>query len=376
MNILVLSLDETLLSPQPDMGDTLRRHIEYLRILRENDPEATLNILVRGAPRNDSPAPAEPGLSIHAVGGSAVTFLRGVARLGRCLIAKGPVHLITTQSPYLDGLAGVLLGRRNGIPVLVQLHGARPDDPYWLAESRANRLRAWWARRVLCRADAIRVVSPAAATWCRTQCPGVPVYTVPVALTLDLPDEPASPHTLTVLYVGRLVWQKNVPLLIEAFARVAERIPTARLLIVGDGPERPALEALANRLLPESRIVFAGAVPYQRIGGCYREGTVLAVPSRYEPYGRVFLEGMAHGLPIVATETEGARAILREPFAVVVPQNDHAALAEALLPMLSDPDLWHRMSSAAWNWVRTEYNPRELQRRWIETWARVAGGGS
>lgn len=374
MNVLVLSLDSTLLEPTPKMGDTLRRHVAYVKILREMCTSGSLDILVRGVAGKEPPPVRATGLHLHPVGSSAPAFLANTWRVGRQLLSEKEFALITTQTPFLDGVAGVLLKRRRGTPLLIQLHSSFLDNPYWLAESRVNGLRRLMGLWTLRYADAIRVVSPQAAKWCRLKFPGSRVHFVPVAVTLDLPAAYVRPSSPTVLFVGRLVWQKNVPLLLHAFARVHAALPQASLVLVGDGPERSRLEQLAGQLLPEGTVTFTGAVPYREIGNYYQQAMVLAVPSRYEPYGRVILEGLGHGRPVVATETEGATMLVQEGFGFIVPQENAEALAKHLLLMLQNPAKAARMGHRAWAWVRETYAPEALQAEWVRVWVEAAGG--
>lgn len=372
MNVLALSLDSTLLESQPAMGDTLQRHLHYLEILRERCGSGSLDILVRGVASEEPPTPRTIGLELHTVGARPAAFFLNGWRVGRRLLSQKRFDLITTQTPFLDGVVGVFLKKRTGIPLLVQLHISFLENPYWLAESPVNRIRRSIGLWTLRRADAIRVVSPQAARWCRTKFPGCPVHFIPVALTLDLPKAFIPPTTPTVLFVGRFVWQKNVPLLLRAFAELRTVFPQASLVLVGDGPERSKLEQMATRLLPQESVRFTGAVPYHEIGHYYRRAMVLVVPSRYEPYGRVILEGLAYGRPVVATETEGAKMLLQDDYGVIVPQEDAAALAEQLLALLRNPGKVEQLGQKAWYWVRENYAPEALQTEWVKAWLQTA----
>lgn len=376
MNVLVLSLDSALLEPQPAMGDTLRRHVGYVKTLREMCTSGSLDILVRGVAGKEFPPLGATGLQLHPVGSSAPAFLLNAGRVGRRLLAEKEFDLITTQTPFLDGVAGVLLKKRTGTPLLIQLHSSFLDNPRWLAESRTNRLRRLVGLWALRHADAIRVVSSQAAKWCRLKFPGSRVHLVPVAVTLDLPTTYVRPTSPTVLFAGRFVWQKNVALLLHAFARVHAALPQASLVLVGDGPERSGLEQLAGQLLPTGTVTFTGAVPYREMGHYYQQAMVLAVPSRYEPYGRVILEGLAYGRPVVATETEGATMLVQEGFGCIVTQENAESLAKELLLLLQNPAKAAEMGRRGWAWVRETYAPEALQAEWVRVWVQAAGRGA
>jgi glycosyltransferase involved in cell wall biosynthesis len=130
-----------------------------------------------------------------------------------------------------------------------------------------------------------------------------------------------------VVFVGRLEAQKNVALLLAAWARAA---PAATLLVVGDGPERPALERLGT-----ASVRFCGAVEDARPH--LRAADVFVLPSRSEGIPNALLEAMAHGVASIGTAVAGTQRILDRPgLGLLVTSEDEAALAGALLRLLGD----------------------------------------
>ncbi|MUV88779.1 glycosyltransferase, partial [Halapricum sp. CBA1109] len=101
--------------------------------------------------------------------------------------------------------------------------------------------------------------------------------------------------------VGRLTEQKDFPVLVRAFGRVSESVPDARLAVVGRGEEKADLRALTRRLGIEDRVTFTGF--REDIPALMHAFDVFALPSRWEGFGVVFLEAMAAGTPIVASDT-------------------------------------------------------------------------
>jgi len=139
-----------------------------------------------------------------------------------------------------------------------------------------------------------------------------------------------------VLGVGRLVPQKNFPLLIEAFALVRRR-HDVRLMILGEGPGRPALEDLIRREGLEGSCDLPGFVdnPY----GCMAKASVFVLSSDFEGLPTVLIESLALGTPVVATDCDsGPREILRGgALGELVPMRDAHALAEAIERTLTVP---------------------------------------
>jgi len=154
------------------------------------------------------------------------------------------------------------------------------------------------------------------------------------------PDDAAG-----VLFVGRLIERKGVDLLIEAFARLAAEFPWLTLTIVGDGPERPRLEAMARERGLGTQVRFRGHLDRDELPEVYREASILVLPALSEAMPNVVLEGMASGLAIITTRT-GAGELLRGN-GQTVERAEPEALREALLGYLRDPEalLGHRHAS-------------------------------
>jgi glycosyltransferase involved in cell wall biosynthesis len=123
--------------------------------------------------------------------------------------------------------------------------------------------------------------------------------------------------------------------LLKAWRAVRERVPTARLILAGDGPQRPQLELLAAELGIADAIEFAGLVGDLRALFAAAYGFVL--PSRYEGMSNALLEAMAAGMPCIATRVSGSEDIIIEnESGLLVPPEDPAALASALVTILTD----------------------------------------
>ena len=113
-----------------------------------------------------------------------------------------------------------------------------------------------------------------------------------------------SESARTFLFSGSLIKRKGVDLLASAFVRLAREVPNVRLKIVGDGELR---QLVAQTLRPVSeRVEFVGFRDWDELPGVYASADVLCVPSRYDGWGLVVPEGLASGLPVIATDRMGA----------------------------------------------------------------------
>jgi phosphatidylinositol alpha-1,6-mannosyltransferase len=166
-----------------------------------------------------------------------------------------------------------------------------------------------------------------------------------------------------VVCVSRLVPRKGQDVLIRALPAVRERVPGAVLLIVGDGPYRPRLEALARDLAVTQDVVFTGPVPAERLPACYAAGDVFAMPCRtrrggldVEGLGIVFLEASSTGLPVLAGDSGGAPdAVLPGETGFVVDGRSPTAVADGLVDLLTDRDLARRLGERGRRWVTEEW---------------------
>jgi glycosyltransferase involved in cell wall biosynthesis len=269
-----------------------------------------------GVPYVAWPATRSPGPSVPAE----------TARLARIVRACDPdlVHLHSAKA----GLAGrlALRGRR---PTVFQPHAwsfAAVTGPVRTASLAWERLAARWADAVVCVSEAERADGAAAGVVVRSW------KIVPNGVDLDRwsprPKDEARVRlgldvsVPLVVCVGRLSRQKGQDVLLAAWPSVA-----ADLVLVGDGPDRAALEAVAP-----PRVTFAGR--RDDVADWYAAADVVAVPSRWEGMALAALEALACGRPVVGSDVTGMREA--GPVDVVAPE-DPAALAAAITLRLREP---------------------------------------
>jgi teichuronic acid biosynthesis glycosyltransferase TuaC len=141
-----------------------------------------------------------------------------------------------------------------------------------------------------------------------------------------------------LLSVGHLVPVKGHDIALQALARLLPSHPGARLVFVGDGPLRTALQAQAKALGITTHVHFAGAVPNDRLADWYSAADALVLASRSEGWANVLLEAMACGTPVVATAVGGTAEVVAQPdMGRLVPPRDPAALAEGIGALLRSP---------------------------------------
>ena len=158
-----------------------------------------------------------------------------------------------------------------------------------------------------------------------------------------------------VLYVGNLLALKGVFELVEAFAKFAEQHADARLLVVGEGEDGPAMRERLERLGVSERVVFTGFADANTIATCFGMADLFVLASRQEIWGMVINEALASGVPVLATDVCGAAADLIEDGinGYRVPSRNPDALAEAMLRHFNAPETHQQMRIAARDRVAT-----------------------
>jgi glycosyltransferase involved in cell wall biosynthesis len=169
-----------------------------------------------------------------------------------------------------------------------------------------------------------------------------------------------APDECVILFVGRLVREKQIALLPDIQERLAAAGIACRMLIVGDGPDRAALEA---RL---SHAVFAGFLVDDELAAAYASSDIFLFPSDTETFGNVTLEAMASGLPCVCADATGSRSLVEEGVTgFLVPSGDVEAYVARLQSLVQDTSRRAHMGAAG--------RARALGFSWDEMMGRLLG---
>lgn len=182
----------------------------------------------------------------------------------------------------------------------------------------------------------------------------------------------AEDHERLVFFVGRLVWEKGVDLLLKALPYVLASHPNTVLLIAGKGPEREALAALAAELGVAPRVRFAGYISDRERNTLYQAADVAVFPSRYEPFGIVALEAMALGAPLIVSGTGGlAEVVTHRETGLLFHPGDPRSLAEQIIAALNAPSLCRAMARRALQAVKDRYSWEHVAQQTLAVYRRV-----
>ena len=351
MHVLMISLDSSMLGNQ--RGNTVSRHQSYA------DRAGKLTVVTYNPiQQRKTPRRFAQNFSVHPVNAHPVLFPWRAYSVAAKLIRQQRPDVITTQDPFSTGVVGVLLKLRFGIPLDMQNHSSFFNNEVWLRERPLRNRALHTLGKLLVRfADTHRVLTPGEkAHYLAMNIPeervaiqhtptDVGLFAAPVnarqiaelRAALDI-----APDAPVILWVGRPVGFKNVPLLLAAYRRVRAERPDARLVLVGDFVNRVNFVRSAEA----AGVVFAGRVEHDDLTLYYHMADVYAHSSRYEGFGKVLVEALAAGTPVCATHADGPDVIVRHAETGLLCEHTPEALGDALLNLINDPDRAQAMGRA------------------------------
>jgi phosphatidylinositol alpha-1,6-mannosyltransferase len=307
---------------------------------------------------SDRTADPALGLPVRACGGSRLRFVFQVRRaLWRHshviydFAGMGRSHhlLRLSRKPYACWMHGIEVWEHARADYLAVLHRADrllSNSRYTL--NRAGGLHPNLARAKVCwlATESDRDAAPMAVA----QRPSVLIVG-----RIDTGDRPEWPR------------YKGHDALIRSWPKVVRRFPEARLVIVGDGPGRPQVEALVRASGVGSTIEMRGFVTEAELARCFAEARVFAMPSRGEGFGLVYIEAMRHGLPVIASRHDAAPEVNQDGVTGYnVDLNRPGELSRRLLDLLSNPAMAQRMGAAGRERWRENFRGDSFHDRFLD----------
>lgn len=240
---------------------------------------------------------------------------------------------------YPSGAAARRLCARSGLPYVLTVHGldlySNLGNPRWRAEIVAA---AHYAAGVVC-------VGTRLAHDCVVELEMDSRRVIVIPNTYDTDrfrafERKRDSARTRIVTLGRLSHEKGHDVLLEAFSRALAAGAEMTLTLIGDGPERSALESQAAKLGISEQVSFTGTLLGEQVPVVFRESDVFVLPSRHEGFGVALIEAMATGLPVVATRSGGPQDIVTEADGLLTDPDDAAALADAMLRLLNTIDVY------------------------------------
>ena len=289
--------------------------------------------------------------------------VRRIVRLRRYMrTQKVDAYVVMLPVPILMTLG---MSRLTKAPIVVSERG----DPEKNTKTMKKLLRRW-----ICRANRVVFQTETAKSWYEPYLKGAEAAVIPNAINpVFIRPKFEGEREKTIVAAGRFAVQKNFPLLIRAFSKVAAKFPEYRLVIYGKGSLLASYQDLAKELGVDDRVEFPGYVP--DMPARLERAGMFVLSSNHEGMPNALMEAMASGLPCVSTDCSGggARFLIRDgENGLLVPIGDEEALADAMEKVLSDEALAATLGNNARKLQET-LAPEKIYGEW-EAFIQKCGG--
>lgn len=335
INVLTIGTDRKLFE---DGSAILSRQIEYAKKMKE------LHIIVFSLRKDKLTEKKIHNVYIYPTDSSSrIGYIFDAVKIGKKILKKND-FVITTQDPFETGLVGYLLKRKFNLPLQLQIHTDFLSS--YFKNSLLNYIRVILATFLIPKADGFRVVSSVIADSIQKTFPNIRnVDMLPIFVDIDkfertLPTKDIRAEFLhcthLVLMSSRLTEEKSIDTAFLSLQNIIGLFPHVGLILVGDGPQRKKLEALANSLGLSLNIFFVGW--QDNLISYYKNADIFLLTSEYEGYGMTLVEAGASGCPIVTTEVGLAKTTLFQNGvnSFVCPVSDVECITKHILELLDD----------------------------------------
>ena len=375
MRVLMISLDRTLLGADYS-GDVLERHKEYANLAGQLDIVVFSKKGFKNRKINDN-------LRIHPTNSKTkLNYILNAYEIIRSIYWPDKFNLVVCQDPFLTGLAGWIIKKRFKVPLLIHFHGDFWENKYWLFEK-----GRWWFNWFFLllsfftvkKANGIRVVSSGIRDKLIKK--GIDknkinVIPTPVDLEKFIHCDPVRVKKFredykgrkVIINVGRKDPSKDYKTLYKAINLVYKDYRKLAFWQIGSNDYLPGKIKADENLIADS----IDKVKQTELTNYYHSSDIYVSSSCSESFGKVLIEAMAAGLPIVATATTGSKEIIKDgKNGFLVPIKDSEALAKKILFLLKNPDKMKEMGQKGREMVKKNFDQDKIIKKIINFWKRI-----
>lgn len=376
ISVLSLSYSRSLVNEEEkEKGETLDRIKYYAKFLDK------LFILVFSLKEHSvSEKTIKNVRMIPCNGVNRLDALCKIYALGKGICDKHEINIIQAQDPLFTGFVGYLLKRKFNLPLNICVYGPDPYDKRWLLENKTNFILAPLARYVLKNSDGVQADGKKIAINLQKRLNSPRVFYKPMVPKRILDFKHADGKNIKkkllknkeekmLLFIGRLVSQKNIPFLLRCFQVVLNYFPKTRLVIIGEGEEKKGLEELAGKLNIKDKIIWIRRVAYSEIPKYFQAADVFVLPSLYEGFPRVLMEAAMAGLPLVSTDVGGTEDIISHgENGFVISQGNKEEFVNKIVFLLKNSKKAIRMGKKGQEMMERSFDPEKTRYKQIEIW--------
>jgi len=289
-------------------------------------------------------------------------------RIGQRIIKKEKIDIIHSNN-FAPAFAGSILSTLTSIPHVTTVHDVFSlcGKDYWKrwgSQSNVSRINVYLApifEKLLIKLNlkGIHTVSEASRDDLIQFGAKKPIFVVPNSIDRTLTKSEVNPNQL--MFIGRLVFYKNLEVVIKAIKIVKNEFPKIKLIIVGGGPHRATLENLANELQLQENIEFTGFTSEEKKASLLSSSISLLFPSLCEGFGLVILEAFSQQKPVLVSNVRPLSDIVsHEKTGFVISPHDEKEWASRIVQVIKNSEKTHQMGLDGEKELETKYNSKEM----------------
>ena len=372
----MISIDRTLLGADYS-GDALERHQAYAKLAGQLD----IVVLTKKGLNKKKISPELTAYPTNSK--NKLNYVFDAFEIAKKIYWPDKFDLIVTQDPFLTGLIGWIVKKRFKAPLLIHFHGDFWQNKYWLREK-----GRWWfnwfffllSKFIINGADGIRVVSLGIKSKLvknKIAKSKIRIISTPVDLSKFIYCDPAKvkdyrqqhKNSKTIINVGRDDPSKDYKTLIQAIKLIKEKY--SKIAFWQYGANLPLNDMF--KLDENTFLSSVGKIDQADLSNRYHASDVYVSSSRHESFGKVLVEAMAAGLPVVATDTTGSREVVIDGVnGFLTPIGDSQALAKKILFLFNNPVQAKAMGRAGREMVKEKFDQQEVINKIIKFWRDLA----
>lgn len=367
MRILSLGLDNSVLNKESllaqktcEYGELIEKY--YMIVPADSDRIVDLSEKVR----------------VYGVSGCCRALkLWKMLALAKGIVKKYKCDVVTSQDPFELGFIARRLQRKYKIAWNAQEHGDFFSQNYWRRERLLHFFRYYLGKFLIKKTDSIRVVSKRTKEFLVNNLCINKEKIVVVPVLTEFVDSQETEQVIkkerggfVFLNLGRFVKQKNLPMLLRAFAKVNKKYPNTSLYLIGKGPLKADLQLMIKQYKLESSVVMKDWV--DNMYDYFLSADAYVLSSNYEGWGRVIVEAAATKLPIIMTDVGCAgELVCDDESALVLPVGDEEKFAEAMIKIIKNEELRTKLSESAFLNYKKLANKKETLELYKESWKKA-----
>jgi len=300
--------------------------------------------------------------------GETIKFTISAIRAGLRIIKNEKIEII--HSNAIAWLPGSFLSMFSSKPHIILIHDIYSTDPKfwkeWQKQEGNSRLNAFFGKlleklMILSKHSAIHTVSEASRDDLIKFGAKKPIFVIHNAIPIkEAKTGDTNPYQL--VYVGRLVFYKNIQVVIKALKTLKEKFPKINLIIIGKGPYRHNLEKLVSQYGLQNNVTFQGHVSEDEKNSLISNSQALVLPSLFEGFGLVILEAFMQKKPVLVSDVRPLSDIIEhQKTGLIIPPHDENAWVKGIESIIQDPAAASKMGELGRKTFEEKYTLEKMQ---------------